>query len=160
LAASFISPAARDEPLRIRCQKKPRRRARGVGRLLVWRSVFSLLFSGDVVAGALSGVFGPTLSSVSRWLFLPGILSWYGAKQHACQPLHPAWRCDKLSPRRCLCVTQCANGCRWVGGARCSGAGLGGTSGAKPASVSKYSTPCARRCVTRVARWSSNSLNI
>ena len=54
-------------------------------------------------------LFGPTLSSVipsalpSRTFVLVGRY-----KQHACQPLRLAVRCDKVSPARAYSVTQCA----------------------------------------------------
>jgi hypothetical protein len=87
MAASFLSPG-------IGLQKKPRFRG-VVGRLLVWRSFFSLLLSGALSVRRI--ILGPDLSSssVSLACLLPNraaVPLMDGYEQHACQRTHPAGR--------------------------------------------------------------------
>ena len=101
MAASFLSPG-------IGLQKKPRFRG-VVGRLLVWRSFFSLLLSGALSARRI--LLGPDLSSssVSLACLLPNraaVPLMDGYEQHACQRAEALKRCDNLRRRACTNVTR------------------------------------------------------
>jgi hypothetical protein len=118
-----------------------------------------LLFGVDVVAGELSVVFGPTLSSVIP-LALPSRTDVLGRyKQHACQALCVAVRCDKVSPARPYCVTQCALRSSFVAGRLAAPPAGTRRIGVKTAAVSKCSTACTLEGVKQAAAIAPNQLN-
>jgi len=116
MAASFLSAARAgrfrhlslaDVSPRIGLQKKPRFRG-VVGRLLVWRSFFSLLLSGALSVRRI--ILSPDLSSssVSLACLLPNraaVPLMDGYEQHACQRTHPPGRGGQSAPARRVTVT-------------------------------------------------------